>query len=109
MMQTMRQMTKRMGIQRNDWISHKIRLLANRVRCSRCHADSSVAVFVINENTRFKIPLYIKDDYLPIFKRGKYGKMIINKFYEMISTEALTRICTRCGKSRKTGIPNGFS
>jgi hypothetical protein len=91
----------------NDWLSHKIRLLANRVRCSRCHADSSMAVFVIRENVKFKIPIDIKDDYRPIF--SKSGRMTINKFYELISAEGLTRVCTRCGKSRKTGIPNGFS
>lgn len=94
-------------MQINDWLSHKIRLLANRVRCSNCHADSSMAVFVIRENLKFKIPIDIKDDYKPIFRKS--GKMTINKFYELISSEGLTRICTRCGKSRKTGIQNGFS
>jgi ribosomal protein S27AE len=91
----------------NDWLSHKIRFLANRVRCSRCNADSSSAVFVIGENIKFKIPIEIKDDYSPIFKKS--GRMTINKYYQLISIEGLSRICTRCGKSRKTSIPNGFS
>ena len=90
----------------SDWISHKIRLIANRVRCSRCHADSSTAVFVINENLKFKTSIDIREDYKPVFRKSG---MTINKFYELISTEGLSRICTRCGKSRKTGIPNGFS
>jgi len=93
-------------MQRNNWIAHKIRLLANRVRCSRCYSDSSMAVFVIGENVRFKIPIDLKEDYKPIFKKS--GSMTINKFYELTSTESLSRVCTRCGKLRKTGIPNGF-
>jgi ribosomal protein S27AE len=89
--------------QMNNWISNKIRLLANRVRCSRCYADSSMAVFLIRENIKFKIPINIKEDYKPIFSKSR--KMTIRKFYDLESADGLTRICTRCGKSRKTGIP----
>ena len=97
--------------QRNNWISHRIRLMANRVRCSRCYKDSSEAVFVVGENVRSKMPIEVKEDYFPIFRgrRGGRGSMVINKFYSLASTDSLTRVCTRCGKSRKTGIPNGFS
>ncbi len=90
---------------RNNWLSHKIRLQSNRVRCSKCHADSSEAVFIISETVKFKIPVDIKEEYTPNFKcRG--GKMCINKYYDLVSAQSLTRVCTRCGNSRKTVIPS---
>ena len=114
------QRTKMM--QKNNWISHRIRLMANRVRCSECNADSSEAFFVIGESVKFKIPIGMlidgrslprhisKEDYFPIFReQNKHGKMAINKLYSLVSAESLTRICVRCGKSRRTGIPNSFS
>ena len=95
-----------MKMTKNNWISHKIRFIANRVRCSECYADSSEAIFIIGENLKFKIPIGFNENYFPIFKKSR--KMIIHKFYELVPTESLTRVCTRCGKSRKTGISNGF-
>lgn len=97
-------------MQRNDLVANKIRLLANRIRCSRCHADSSVAVFVIGENVRWKIPI-IRHSYRPAFRgrSGISGRMVLQKIYQLISAEGLTRVCTRCGKSRNTGISNDFS
>ena len=92
---------------KNNWLSHRIRLLSNRVRCSKCHADSSEAVFVVGETIKFKIPTDIKEDYSPNFK-NRLGKMSINKFYEIVSVNSLTRVCTRCGQSRKTVIPHGL-
>ena len=89
----------------NNWVSHKIRLLANRVRCSICNSDSSTAVFVISENLKFKTSIEIKGDHRPIFRKSG---MTIDKFYELVSADGLSRVCTRCGKSRKTGIANGF-
>ena len=101
------------------------------MRCSECYADSSEAFFVIGETVKFKIPIgmliegrplqkhilkedlqkhILKEDYFPIFReQNKRGKMTINKLYSLVSTESLTRICARCGKSRRTGIPNSFS
>jgi hypothetical protein len=92
---------------RNNWLSHRIRLLSNRVRCSKCHADSSEAVFVVGETIKFKIPIEIKEDYRANFK-NRHGKMSIDKFYEIVSANSLTRVCTRCGQSRKTVIPYGL-
>jgi len=95
----------------NNWLSHRIRLLSNRVRCSKCHADSSEAVFVVGETIKFTIPIEqmarMKEDYSANFK-NRMGKMSINKFYEIVSVNSLTRVCTRCGQSRKTVIPRGL-
>lgn len=92
---------------RNNWLSHRIRLLSNRIRCSKCHADSSEAVFVVGETIKFTIPIGMKEDYSANFK-NRMGKMSINKFYEIVSANSLTRVCTRCGQSRKTVIPHGL-
>jgi hypothetical protein len=88
----------------NNLLSKRIRLISNRVRCSKCYADSSKAVFVIGELSRFKLPIDIKEDYSVNF-RNKFGNMTINKFYELIAISGLTRVCIICGKSRKTIIP----
>jgi hypothetical protein len=88
----------------NNSLSKRIRLMANRVRCSKCNADSSKAVFVVGELIRIKFPIDIKEDYSVNF-RNKFGKMNINKFCELISVSGLTRVCTICGRSRKTIIP----
>lgn len=92
---------------RNNWLSHRIRLLSNRVRCSKCHADSSEAVFIVGETIKFKIPIEIKEDYSINFQ-NRFGKMSIDKFYEITSANSLTRVCTRCGKFRKTVIPQSL-
>jgi hypothetical protein len=94
---------------RNDWISHKIRLLANRLRCSECNSDSSKAVFIIGENLKFKLPVKSDTNYTVVYRGNHFRKMVLNKFYILLSTESLVRVCTHCGNSRKTGISNGFS
>jgi hypothetical protein len=90
---------------RNNWLSNRIRFISNRIRCSNCYRDSSEMIFIIGEGIRFKIPIDIKEDYSVNFN-NKNRKMRINKFYELESVNVLTMICTRCGKSRKTTIPD---
>jgi len=92
---------------RKSEISTKIQLLANRVRCSHCNADSSEALFILDDGLRFRNSFEIpphRSSNPPIFRNKK--RMRLNRVQRIENTEILVRICLRCGTSRKTGIPN---
>lgn len=84
-------------------ISNKVLFIANRVRCSKCGCND--AVYIVSDDIRFKASLQRPSNKCPIFKIGlKTKKIIINKDQELVPSEALVRVCIRCGTSRKTGL-----
>jgi hypothetical protein len=86
-------------------IAPKIQLLANRLRCPNCNADSTEAIFVVADEIKFRRsferPGFRQP---PAFVSGKHLR--INRTQELENTEILVRVCLRCGTSRKTSIPN---
>ena len=89
--------------QRSD-IAPKIQFLANRIRCSNCNADSTEAIFVVDDEIRFRSSIIRPSFRQPAFIRGKHLR--INRTQRLENTEVLVRLCLRCGAARKTGIPN---
>lgn len=94
----------------NNSLTSKIKILSNRLRCSKCHSDSSDAVFIVNDSIKFRIPISVKTKFPKLnnnYHLTRIGnKMSINKFYDIFYSHSLTRICTKCGNSRKSVIPN---
>jgi hypothetical protein len=88
-------------------ISTKIQLLANRVRCSHCNADSSEALFILDDAVRFRRSISVPPHNSrnpPVFRTRKHLK--VNRVLQTENAEVLVRICLRCGTSRTTSIPN---
>lgn len=88
-------------------IAYKIRILANRLRCSRCNSDSSSALFVVGDDIKHSIHIGNIEEYRAVFKPIS-RKLIINKLFRLLPCSSLVRVCTVCGKSRKSRIPDGF-
>ncbi len=91
---------------RKSEYSSKIQLLANRIRCSICNADSSECIFIISNDIRFRYSFTKATLPEPAYIRGNPPKMRINKTQTIGTNEFLTRLCLRCGTARKTSIPN---
>lgn len=91
---------------RKSEIAPKIQVLANRLRCSTCNADSDDAVFLIDEDLRFRSTVFRPRIPTPVFIRGNPRKMRLNKAQTLDTGKTLMRICLRCGHSRKTSVPN---
>ena len=91
---------------RKSQITPKIQILANRLRCAICNADSNDAVFIIDEELRFRSTVFRTRLLAPVFLRGNPMKMRINRSQSLDSGKNLMRICLVCGHSRKTSIPN---
>ena len=88
--------------------STKIQLLANRVRCSVCNADSSECVFAVSGEIRFRKSYTRATLNEPVYevKNNKTGSVSlrINKTQNIDMNQVLTKICLKCGNVRKTSI-----
>jgi hypothetical protein len=91
---------------RKSEIAPKIQILANRIRCAICNASSDEAVFLIDEDLRFRSSVFRPKISSPVFFRGRPMKMRINRTQTLESGKSLMRVCLRCGQSRKTSVPN---
>jgi hypothetical protein len=91
---------------RKSEIAPKIQILSNRIRCAVCNADSDEAIFIIDEDLRFRSTVFRPTLSTPTFIRGNPMKMRINRAQSLVGGKNLMRICLRCGHSRKTSIPN---
>jgi hypothetical protein len=88
-------------------LSHKVQLLSNRVRCSNCNADSTEALFMVTDELRFRSSVIRAKQNAPMFMAGWHNpKLRLNKTQRLESNEVLTRVCLRCGQSRRTSIPH---
>ncbi len=92
-------------------IATKIKLLANRVRCSNCNANSSEALFIIDDGVSLHSLIRVPPCHSrnpPMFRSRKHLK--INRVQQVKNIDVLVRICLRCGTSRRIGmisnIPN---
>jgi len=90
---------------RKSEIAQKIQLLANRIRCSTCNATSEEALFIIEEDIKFRSSSIRPKLNKPMFKSPQ-KKLRMNRTQILFPAKNLVRICVRCGGTRKTGIPN---
>ena len=88
-------------------ITTKIQLLSNRIRCSRCNAGAADAIFMVTTELKFRSSIAKpSSDPMCIRGTGLARHMRINRVQDLEDTEILTRVCLRCGTSRRTSIPN---
>jgi hypothetical protein len=91
---------------RKSEFASKIQILANRIRCSLCNADSSECLFVVSDEIRFRYSFPKAKLSEPVFINKNTQTLRINKTQRVDTNQALTRICLRCRTARKTTVPN---
>jgi len=84
-------------------ISRRIKLCANRIRCSDCNAASTDALFISKKEVVFRSSVFRTPGF-PMIKVK--DRLRLNSMKTIDTGMVLTRLCMRCGSTREVRIPN---